>query len=325
MSKKRILITFDLKKTALIAEIIGGVAIIISLIFVGIQFKENTLATRSATANATNAMIVAWYSETGNSEQSSQLMWNYLKDPESIQKNSEKFQATMLIHGLHLAFQNSFYLENQGTLEHNMQESLTAAIRAVKDEPGWKEYWKNRESLFFLEFRSYVNNIISTDSEVNKGIYNNVRDTKDVAISEQNDKNKLDKFEHDKMIKFGEKYTEAWNSRQPAKMASFYAEDGVLTINKGTPSVGREQLAKTAQSFMQAFPDMVLTMDRLIKNNGTYRYHWTFKGTNNGPNGSGNKVEFSGFEEWTMNNDGLIQNSFGTFDAEDYERQLKGN
>ena len=49
-------------------------------------------------------------------------------------------------------------------------------------------------SIFFLEFRSYVNNIISTDSEVNKGIYNNVRDTKDVAISEQNDKNKLDKF-----------------------------------------------------------------------------------------------------------------------------------
>ena len=140
----------------------------------------------------------------------------------------------------------------------------------------------------------------------------NIKDStnKEKSVNTLLKKNKLDKFEHDKMIIFGEKYTEAWNSRQPAKMASFYAEDGVLTINKGTPSVGREQLAKTAQSFMQAFPDMVLTMDRLIKNNGTYRYHWTFKGTNNGPNGSGNKVEFSGFEEWTMNNVGLIQNCF---------------
>lgn len=188
MSKKTILTKLNLNKIALIAEIIGGIAIIISLIFVGVQFRENTLATRSATANATNAMIVAWYSETGNSEQSSQLMWNYLKDPESIQKTAEKFQATMLIHGLHLAFQNSFYLEKQGTLEQNMQESLTAAIRAVKDEPGWKEYWKNRESIFFLEFRAYVNNIINTDSKVNKGIYNNLRDPEKTDIIDQKDK-----------------------------------------------------------------------------------------------------------------------------------------
>ncbi len=133
---------------------------------------------------------------------------------------------------------------------------------------------------------------------------------------------KSDKSEYDKMVEFGQKYTDAWNSKQPDNMASFYAEDGVLTINKGTPAVGRKQLAETAGSFMEAFPDMQLTMDSLIRENGTYRYYWTFKGTNTGPNGTGNKVEFSGFEQWTMNNQGLVQNSIGTYDAEDYERQL---
>ena len=133
---------------------------------------------------------------------------------------------------------------------------------------------------------------------------------------------KSDKSEYDKMVEFGQKYSDAWNSRQPDNMASFYAEDGVLTINNGTPSVGRKQLAETAQSFMEAFPDMELTMDSLIKENSTYRFYWTFKGTNTGPNGTGNKVDFSGFEKWTMNDDGLVQNSIGTYDAEDYERQL---
>ena len=65
---------------------------------------------------------------------------------------------------------------------------------------------------------------------------------------------KSDKSEYDKMVEFGQKYTDAWNSRQPDRMASFYAEDGILTINKGTPAVGRKQLAETAQSFMEAFP-----------------------------------------------------------------------
>lgn len=136
---------------------------------------------------------------------------------------------------------------------------------------------------------------------------------------------KSDKSEYDEMVEFGQKYTAAWNSTVPEKMASFYAEDGTLTVNKGTPAVGRKQLAETAESYMEAFPDMELTMDSLKKGNGTYRYHWTFKGTNSGPKGTGNKVDFSGFEEWTMNDKGLIQKSIGTYDAHDYARQLNGN
>lgn len=131
--------------------------------------------------------------------------------------------------------------------------------------------------------------------------------------------------DYNKMLEFGKNYTEAWNSKEPAKMASFYAEDGELTINNGTPAIGRQQLAETAQSYMEAFPDMVLTMDSLTVNHGKYRYYWTFKGTNTGPGGTGNKVNFSGFEEWTMNEQGLVQTSIGTYDAEDYQRQLEGN
>lgn len=136
---------------------------------------------------------------------------------------------------------------------------------------------------------------------------------------------KSDTSEYDKMVEFGQDYTDAWNSHVPEKMASFYAEDGMLTVNNGTPAIGREQLAKTAQSYMEAFPDLELTMDSLTKENDTYRYYWTFRGTNTGPNGTGNKVDFSGFEEWTLNDQGLVQKSVGTYDAEEYQRQLNGN
>ena len=64
---------------------------------------------------------------------------------------------------------------------------------------------------------------------------------------------KSNKSDLDKMIEFGQKYTDAWNSKVPEKMASFYAEDGMLTVNNGTPAIGRTQLAETAQSYMEAF------------------------------------------------------------------------
>lgn len=136
---------------------------------------------------------------------------------------------------------------------------------------------------------------------------------------------KSENTEYDKMVEFGQNYTDAWNKKQPEKMASFYAEDGMLAVNDGKPAVGRKQIAETAQSYMEAFPDIELTMDSLTDGNGTYRYYWTFKGTNTGPGGTGNKVDFSGFEEWTMNDQGLVKKSIGTYDAEEYERQLNGN
>lgn len=136
---------------------------------------------------------------------------------------------------------------------------------------------------------------------------------------------KSDKSEYDKMVEFGQKYTNAWNSKNPVKMASFYAEDGTLVVNGGTPAIGRKQIAQTAQSYMEAFPDMELTMDSLTVEHGKYRYHWTFKGTNTGPGGTGNKVDFSGFEEWTMSAQGLVKESIGSYDASDYERQLNKN
>lgn len=132
------------------------------------------------------------------------------------------------------------------------------------------------------------------------------------------------KSDYEKMVEFGEKYTVAWNSKKPEIMASFYAEDGTLTVNNGTPAVGRKQLAETAKSYMEAFPDMKLIMDSLVADSGTYRYHWTFIGTNTGLGGTGNKVNFSGFERWTMNNERLVQKSIGTYDANDYNRQLDG-
>ncbi len=114
-------------------------------------------------------------------------------------------------------------------------------------------------------------------------------------------------------------YTEAWCSQDPARVAGHYAPDGSLTINGGTPSVGREAITEAARSFMTAFPDMEVLMDGLCG----AEYHWTLVGTNTGPGGTGNRVRISGHEEWTIGDDGLIAASLGHFDEAEYARQVE--
>jgi len=127
-----------------------------------------------------------------------------------------------------------------------------------------------------------------------------------------------------KLREIATKYTAAWCSQDAARVASFFAEDGSLTINRGEPSVGRAAITAAAQGFMTAFPDMVVQMDSLGLDGGKITYHWTLTGTNTGAGGTGRAIRISGFEEWTIGTDGLIARSLGHFDEADYQRQLEG-
>lgn len=122
---------------------------------------------------------------------------------------------------------------------------------------------------------------------------------------------------------FATKYTAAWCSQNAASVADHFAADGSLKINAGEPAVGHDAITASAQAFMSAFPDMVVRMDSLVFDEGRTEYHWTLTGTNTGPGGSGKTVDISGYEEWTINADGLIQASLGHFDEAEYARQLE--
>lgn len=125
------------------------------------------------------------------------------------------------------------------------------------------------------------------------------------------------------MNNFGKRYATAWCSQKPDTVAAFFAENGSLTVNNGEPAVGRAAVAKSAEGFMTAFPDLRVVMDSLVTTSHGTEFHWTLFGTNTGPGGTGKKVRISGVEIWQMGNDGLVLKSMGSFDAEEYALQIK--
>ena len=126
-----------------------------------------------------------------------------------------------------------------------------------------------------------------------------------------------------KLREFATNYTAAWCSQNARSVAAFFADGGSLTINNGVPLVGRRAITAAAQGFMTSLPDMIVTMDSLHVDGGRIAYHWTLTGTNTGPEGTGNAVRISGYEEWMISADGLIAESKGHFDDAEYQRQLK--
>jgi len=118
------------------------------------------------------------------------------------------------------------------------------------------------------------------------------------------------------LTEFAKRYAKAWCSHDPESVAAFFAENASLTVNGGPPTPALE----IARGFMRDFPDMTVTFDKLEPRKDRTAFHWTLAGTHSG---TGNRVRISGYELWKIDNDGLIAESKGHFDAAEYERQLK--
>ena len=80
-----------------------------------------------------------------------------------------------------------------------------------------------------------------------------------------------------------ERYAEAWSSLSPEAVASFYEEDGRITINDGETTVGRAAIADVVKSFYDEFPDLVVQLDKVRTAGNHAVFLWTLEGTNSGP------------------------------------------
>lgn len=116
-------------------------------------------------------------------------------------------------------------------------------------------------------------------------------------------------------------YAKAWSSNDPEGVASFYASDGVISINGGDPLAGRTAIAEMASGFYAEFPDLTVHLDEFRYAGANALFAWTLEGTHSG---TGNHVKVPGWEEWELTEDGEVAVSRGRFDAAEYDRQVQG-
>jgi len=123
------------------------------------------------------------------------------------------------------------------------------------------------------------------------------------------------------VAKIAQGYTAAWNSKSAEAVASFYAEDGEIVINRGDVWRGRNGVAEMASGFYADVPDLTLTCDDIRCAGNKAVFLWTFTGHDAN---TGKRLTVRGWEEWSLGGDLLVKSSRGWFDADDYARQVSG-
>ena len=151
-----------------VAEVVGAVAIVVSLIYVGVQVNDSTRAVRSATATETSAAISAWYAAVGSDSEATRILLHTMNDPESVSRE-EALQFVYMIHGLMTQYQTAYYLSEEQTLDVQLRESLVNTITGVREQPGFLMYWGQRRDLFDPEFREFMDDLV-TNGQTNRNL-----------------------------------------------------------------------------------------------------------------------------------------------------------
>jgi hypothetical protein len=145
----------NLSDLANLRQIVGALAVVVSLIYVALQIRQSTNAVRSAAAQVAHEHFASWYYLLAKDAELSQVAVNGLCDYFSLSETEKaRFIATFMAF---LSYsQNAFLKWREKMLEPPLWMGWELLIMNLVSSPGGEEFWKERGYLFGEEFRRHV-------------------------------------------------------------------------------------------------------------------------------------------------------------------------
>ena len=121
-----------------VSEIVGAIAVVISLIYVATQIRQNTKMMRSgAKQSLTETTQNLIYKAIDNSEE-----WVKLTTGDEPATPEEDTRMSLLVRATLRGFESQCYQYEAGLLEENEWYALRTAIRDICAWPGFNRYWE---------------------------------------------------------------------------------------------------------------------------------------------------------------------------------------
>ena len=152
----------NMENLANYADVIGGVAVIVSLIYVGIQIRRNTKSSRSQANQSAHESLANVSLEISKNAEFSRLVRKGMVSFETMSED-EKFRFMMLMITVFRRYENIFYQYNNGFLEEDLWEGYKQSILLYLYTCGGQAFWSLRRIHFSKVFRDYVDSTSPDD------------------------------------------------------------------------------------------------------------------------------------------------------------------
>ncbi|MGD8340948.1 MAG: hypothetical protein PVH89_09205 [Gammaproteobacteria bacterium] len=135
-----------LNETAQIAEVVAAVAVVVSLIYVGVGLRDNTAAVRSASIQAITTTSQNGLIAESTSADLSRIRRIGDEDYEQLDLDERRRYFT-LYRQIWLSFQNVFFQRDLGTVGADLWGTYQRIICNQLSRPGVKATWPNHAAV----------------------------------------------------------------------------------------------------------------------------------------------------------------------------------
>ena len=143
-----------------IAEALGAVGVVVSLIYLATQIRQNTAAIRAGTAQQVTNRAGEIAQSIAMNPSTTELRYRGLRDPDSLsEEETRQFGGLML--AVFRAYENAAYQFRGGFLDPGEWSGLHNNLSSTVEQPGFAAWWtRTGRRGFSPEFQSLVDEIV---------------------------------------------------------------------------------------------------------------------------------------------------------------------
>lgn len=138
-----------------ISELVGAAGVIASLIYVGLQVRQNTRSMRAATYDSLVRSNGDWLAPV---IQDAELAANFelaVSDWSGVEE-AQRPRVMYLLTQLFRHWENAFFQQQQGTLAPSLWATWRVIILSYFHQPGIQDWWQLRRNAYSTEFREFL-------------------------------------------------------------------------------------------------------------------------------------------------------------------------
>jgi hypothetical protein len=144
-----------------VAETIGAVGVIATLVYLSVQVRQNTRAIRAQTYDSFVSQFRNWNEPMRVDSRLAERFHELIEDVESLSPQDQRHAIHVLYDFARLA-ENLHYQYREGMLSDSVWEGWENLFRAYLSAPGFVWYWENRRGFFDADFNEWVDSLRAT-------------------------------------------------------------------------------------------------------------------------------------------------------------------
>ena len=150
------------RTSAHVIEIASAGAVLLGLIFVGFELKQNTEAVESQTSQGLLEMANQANNQISSDRQLAELILRVNKGTDPLTE-LEALQYSRFVHSEMNIWEHAFFSNTNGTMHSDLWSGYDAAYSGFFCQSWSRVVWKEIEGNFSQEFQLHVNNITPED------------------------------------------------------------------------------------------------------------------------------------------------------------------